>query len=244
MVTTARPPWRRIVETAEGDWAESTLLGRLGETDRTALLAAGTIREFPNGRRLIQQGATDDHAYLLLRGRVKVAARDHNGRSALLGIRLAGDLVGEMAALDRPAMHSVLRSADVTTCGPVVAKVIKSADLHALMRRKPEISLGVVRMVTSRLRWASERRVDVASRARARVARILYDVVQGYGSSKPTHWELGVPLIQSEIASLSGVSLRTVQKTLRDLHDDGVLIRKYGTIHVIDLDALRRIAEV
>ena len=228
----------------EGDWAKSTLLGGLGEVDRRALLATGTTTEYPGGKRLIEQGAEDDHAYLLVQGTVKVAARDPNGRSALLGIRLAGDLVGEMAALDgSPAQHAP-RSADVTTCGPVVARVIKAVELHALMRRKPEISLGVVRMVTSRLRWASERRVDVASRARARVARILHEVVRDYGSSRATHWELGVPLTQSEIASLSGVGLRTVQKSLRELASAGVLVRKYGTIHVTDLDALARIAEV
>lgn len=226
-------------------WPKSTLLGGLGETDRNALLSASTKIDCVDGKRLIEQGSTDDHAYLLVDGMVKVAACVHNGQSALLGIRIAGDLVGEMAALERTASRRTPRSADVTACGPVVARVIKSGDLHALMRRNPEVALGVLRMITRRFRWANERRLDFTSRvARARVARILYEVVRAYGNSKRTHWELGVPLIQSEIASLSGTSLSTVEKSLRELAAEGVLVRRYGDIHVTDLDALLRIAKV
>lgn len=170
----------------------------------------------------------------------KVALRDPNGRSALLGIRLAGDLVGEMGALDGPP-----RSADVTASGDTLVRVIQAAELRDLSRRKPEIALGITRMIAGRLRWANQRRLDYTARdSRARVARILYEVVRAYGSFRPTHWELGVELTQAEIASLAATSLRTMEKELHRLQNDGVLVRRYRRIHVINLDRLKRIAEV
>ena len=204
------------------------------------LLAVGTEVSFRDGKRLIVQGSDDDHAYLLLHGMVKVALRDHNGRSALLGIRLAGDLVGEMGALDGPP-----RSADVTASGDILVRIIRAADLRELSRRKPEIALGITRMMAGRLRWANQRRLDFTARdSRARVARILYEVVRAYGSFRRTHWELGVELTQPEIASLAATGLRTMEKELRRLQDDGVLVRRYRDIHVVDLDRLQQIAEV
>ncbi|MDQ3790167.1 MAG: Crp/Fnr family transcriptional regulator [Actinomycetota bacterium] len=202
------------------------------------MLATGTKVEYESGRRLIEQGAADDHAYLLLDGMVKVSIRDGNGHTALLGIRMAGDVVGEMGALEGSS-----RSADVFTCGAVTARVMTAADLRSVSRRHPDVALGLVTMVGGRLRWANRRRLDASSRdSRTRVARVLYEVVRGYGTKKPTHWEIGVPLTQPEIASLAGVRQRTVEKELRALEAAGILIRKYRRIDVGDLDALLRIA--
>jgi len=224
----------------ERTWPGSTLLGSLGSADRSALLMAGTEVPFRDGKRLIVQGSADDHAYLLVRGMVKVALRDHNGRSALLGIRVAGDLVGEMGALD-----GTTRSADVTASGDVRLRVLRAAELRDLSLRKPEIALGISRMIAGRLRWANQRRLDFTARdPRARVARILYEVIRAYGSNRRTHWELGVELTQPEIASLAATSVRTMEKELRRLYDDGVLVRRYRGIHVVDLDTLQQIAEV
>jgi CRP/FNR family transcriptional regulator, cyclic AMP receptor protein len=187
---------------------------------------------------MIEQGTNNDHAYLLLDGTVKISAGDGNGHWALLGIRIAGDLVGEMGSLE-----GTTRSADVTACGPVTANVISSVDLRALTRQHPDIAIGIAMMIARRLRWANRRRLDFTARdPRARVAHALYEVVRGYGVKKPTHWEIKVPLTQREIASLAGTKLRTAEKELRALERDGVLIRKYRRIDVGDLDRLLRIA--
>lgn len=202
------------------------------------MLATGTKVEYESGRCLIGQGAADDHAYLLLAGMVKVSIRDDNGHTALLGIRMAGDVVGEMGALEGSP-----RSADVVACGAVTARVITAADLRSVSRRHPDVALGLVTMIGGRLRWANQRRLDFSSRdSRTRVARVLYEVVRGYGTKKPTHWEIGVPLTQPEIASLAGVRLRTAEKELRALEAAGILIRKYRRIHIGDLAGLLRIA--
>ena len=220
------------------EWSESTLLAGLSAVDRAALLDAGTKVHRADGYRMIEQGTDNDHAYLLLSGTVKISAGDGNGHSALLGIRIAGDLVGEMGSLE-----GTTRSADVTACGVVTAKVIRAAELRALTRQRPDIAVGIAMMIGRRLRWANRRRLDFTSRdPRARVAHVLYEVVRGYGVKRPTHWEIGVPLTQSEIASLAGTKLRTAEKELQTFEREGVLIRKYRRIDVGDLDRLRRIA--
>ena len=103
-----------------------TLMSRLEAqvADELLNLAAGKLYE--PGAVLIQQGAVSSHVYLLEpapRGAsacVEVSfATSENGIETLLGIRAAGDIVGEIGVLgQRP------RNATVTTCSPLIGHPI------------------------------------------------------------------------------------------------------------------------
>jgi CRP-like cAMP-binding protein len=205
---------------------------------RATLLSVGTEVERPADRPIIRQGDRLGHAYLLIDGLVKVTARDRNGKEALLGIRVGGDLVGEMAALDGSN-----RSADVIACGPLLARVIKREELIDLLTRHGDLAIEVAKMIIERLRWANRRRLDyTAHTPQTRVARVLIDVVDTYGRRNGSVWELGVPLTQAEIAQLAGSKLRTVESVLKRLAGDGIVRRQYRRIEVTDLSRLRAIA--
>src|SRR5262249_10005157 len=178
---------------------------------RAGVLPAGPEIEQPGGRAILRQGALERHAYLLLNGMVKVIAATVDGHEALLGIRVGGDLVGEMGALEGCA-----RSATVITCWPLVVRVIRHNELTDLMSRYPDIAIGITKMISARLRSANRRRVDfTAHNPRRRVCRVLAELVTDHGVRHGAHWALGVPLTQPELASLAGIKLRTVEKELR-----------------------------
>ncbi|PSL54487.1 hypothetical protein B0I31_1061, partial [Saccharothrix carnea] len=84
---------------ADSGWPGHSLLGRLRASTRGELLNIGTVVRYGPDREVIEQDAKDTHALLLLDGVVKVQTTDETGDTALLAIRVAGDLVGEMAAL-------------------------------------------------------------------------------------------------------------------------------------------------
>jgi CRP/FNR family cyclic AMP-dependent transcriptional regulator len=223
---------------ADRSWPPSTLLGRVPPALRGTLLSVGTEVERPADRPIIRQGDRLGHAYLLIDGLVKVTARDRNGKEALLGIRVGGDLVGEMAALD-----GSIRSADVIPCGPLLARVIKREELIDLLTRHGDLAIEVAKMIIERLRWANRRRLDyTAHTPETRVARVLTDVVDTYGRRTGSVWELGVPLTQAEIAQLAGSKLRTVESVLKGLAGEGIVRRQYRRIEVTDLSRLRAIA--
>lgn len=221
----------------EGHWPAATLLGGLAVPTRAALLSAGTEVRQTADRPIIRQGDPLGHAYLLIDGVVKVTLRDRNGKEALLGIRVGGDLVGEMSALEGSE-----RSADVVPCGPLVARVIQRETLLDLMTRHGDLAVEVAKMISQRLRWAARRNLEFAAQVpRIRVARVLAEVVDTYGRRNGTVWELGVPLTQAEIAQLVGVKLRTMEKELQRLEAERVLRRQYRGLEVVDLGRLRSI---
>jgi CRP/FNR family cyclic AMP-dependent transcriptional regulator len=223
---------------ADRNWPPATLLGRVSPLVRAALLSAGTEVRRRAERPIIHQGEAQGQVYLLLQGVVKVVVREQNGKEALLGIRVGGDLVGEMAALEE-----LSRSADVVPCCPLVARVIQREQLLDLMNRHAELAVEVAKMISQRLRWANRRRLDfTAHDPRTRMARIVTELLAEHGRRRGEVWELGIPLTQAELAQLAGVKLRTAEKELRLLESERVLQRQYRGIEVTDIDRLRSIA--
>ncbi|GAA0221624.1 hypothetical protein GCM10010492_19670 [Saccharothrix mutabilis subsp. mutabilis] len=222
-------------------WPAASLLGRLRDHTRQELLTVGTVVRYAGERELIEQDARDSHAYLLLDGMVKVQVTDEAGDTAVLAVRVAGDLVGEMAALDHKP-----RSATVVTCGDVVAKLITSAELTAFMHRHNDMFVELIGVIDDQLRWANQRRRDFLSHSAAeRVARVLAELVGSYGREERGGWTLGIPLTKVELASIAGMKPRTAEKAFSDLRKAGVVISHYRRdVLVPDLDHLRRFARM
>ncbi len=221
------------------DWPEGSLLGSLNRHARDQLLRLGTLVQYPGPSRiLIRQGEQSRFVFVILDGVVKVTGQANGGRDALLAIRMGGDIVGEFAALDAGP-----RSATVTTCGALVARIIKSGDFLECLRRDPDISHAVNRSIVAKTRTSNARRLDFSScDVPTRLARVLYEIAVTYGSRAGNRAVIRWPLTQPELASLAGGAEPTVHRALRELREGGVVSTGYRTITVLDIDKLHRIA--
>lgn len=211
----------------------------LAERPRGRLLQLGSLVQYPGpGRILIREGDYSRFVLIVLDGVVKVTGYVYGGRDALLAIRMAGDVVGEFAALDeRP------RSASVTSCGAVVARLVKASEFIEGLRRDPDISQAVSRSVVAKVRAANTRRVDFSGcDMPTRLMRVLYEIAVTYGTRNGNQSLIRWPLTQPELASLAGGAEPTVHRVLRDLREDGVVSTGYRAIAVLDLARLHRLA--
>lgn len=182
----------------------------------------------------------DRHALLLLSGFAKVTATVENGQSSLLAVRVAGDTVGEMAALD-----GAPRSATVTACGPLTARVIPVGVLREALIRRPELSIALTGIVADRLRWANRRRLDFSGYpAKVRLARLLVELATAYGRAEDGAVAIGCQLTQPELAALIGTAETTIHKGLRELREEGLLGTGYRITIVQDLRRLRELADL
>jgi CRP-like cAMP-binding protein len=222
----------------ETRWSAATLLGRLSERPRRALLELGTSVRFDSGRTILREGEPGHFAYLLLHGCVKVRGNEAEWEP-LLAIRIGGDLIGEMAMLSRKP-----RSASVLTCAETSARAIPAEELRGFLLRCPEVTLEIASILSERLRWANERRVHVAALdPRGRISRLLLTLAGNYGRPVGDGWDLGAPLTQAEIASLAGIRLPTAEKALRGFAEAGLIKLGYRSTVVLDLDALQAITQ-
>ena len=103
--------------------------------------------EFRPAQLVFKEGDQGDAMYLIVDGQVKV----HSGEQvfAQLGMK---QCFGEMAILDAEP-----RSASITALSELTLLRIQREDFHEILAEKPEISLGIIQVLTSRLREANRR---------------------------------------------------------------------------------------
>jgi CRP/FNR family transcriptional regulator, cyclic AMP receptor protein len=107
-----------------------------------------------------------------------VSAAGHN---VTLAVRPAGDMVGELAALDGRQ-----RSATVTAATRTSVRSIGHAEFTAHLATRPAVSAAVQRSVVAELRQATRFRSDTnGSSVLARLARVLDHLGDRYGRPSP-----------------------------------------------------------
>jgi CRP/FNR family cyclic AMP-dependent transcriptional regulator len=216
------------------------LLGVLSEAARNRLLQRGILVRYPGPRKILfREDDESKYVALILRGVVKITANGPDGGpDVLLAIRMGGEAVGEFGAIDE-----LPRSATVTTCGTVTARVIKSGDFVDCIRHDPDISYAVSKAIAAKMRVATARRVDFSgSNVSTRIARVLLQLAELYGDNGGNQASLKAPLTQSEVASLAAASEPAVQRVLRDLRERGIVSTGYRSIAITDLNRLRKMA--
>ncbi|WP_214107479.1 Crp/Fnr family transcriptional regulator [Acrocarpospora catenulata] len=199
-------------------------MDRLSPEERTELLALAPSSPRRASEPLIYQGDRERSEVYLLRSIpgqrltacVKVTAYLESGGAALLGIRISGDVVGELAALRRQP-----RAAVVTTCSPMLVHAIRAQVFTDFLDRHPAAWNAVARMIADRLDWANRRRTDFAQfSVPERVAKVLVEIAGRYGSDRADgRRELGVDLTHEEIANLVGAKKDAVFKAIRRFKD-------------------------
>jgi CRP-like cAMP-binding protein len=102
---------------------------------------------FTSGDQVFSEGEPGDALYLVVEGSVRVHQGDR--QLAQLGPR---DVFGEMAVLD-----SEPRSATVTAVKDSVLLKIARDDFRDILQERPEIGMGVLKVLSRRLRDASRR---------------------------------------------------------------------------------------
>jgi CRP/FNR family cyclic AMP-dependent transcriptional regulator len=223
-------------------WPAGTLMARLDQDARQALLGLRPAQSCEPGIVLIRQGDLDHTDVYLIRSTrlstpacAKVTASLDNGSETVLGIRLSGDIVGELAVL-----RHAPRSATVATCTRALIHKIPADVFMGFLSRHPHAWEAVSRMIADQLDWANRRRLDIAGRSvPARLARVLVELVDLHGYPTPEGHDIGVSLSQAELGRLICAGEDAVGKAMRTLRNAGLARGHYRRVTILDLAGLR-----
>ncbi|HEY3479812.1 MAG TPA: Crp/Fnr family transcriptional regulator [Streptomyces sp.] len=222
-------------------WARTSFLAGLDEAVLAALVEGARPERFDRDDVLMTQGDVGSDVFLLLTSYVKVTTLLPNGSRALLAVRVGGDLVGELAALD----HG-LRTATVIACGvePVDTLRIDTATFLRALSSSPGAMLRLSESVARKLRSATQRRIGhQQGQATVRLARVLVEMADDYGASTyRDNVVIGVDVTRLEWGSLIGVSKRTVERAIAALRKDGLIGSGMKRITIHDMEGLRALA--
>jgi CRP/FNR family transcriptional regulator, cyclic AMP receptor protein len=207
------------------------------------LLALAPPRTYEADETLVRQGEGSTNVYLLRDGVdasfacVKVTASLSNGAETLLGIRIIGDIVGELATL-----RELQRTATVTTCTPIVVHPIPQRAFQSFLDRRPDVWQAVCRMVAGRLDWANRRRLDFAGYdVPVRLARVVLELREQLDQNG---YQVGVQLTQPELGRLIGAKQDAVGVAIRRLTALGLIEWHYRRVTILDLNGLQQFGDL
>ena len=204
---------------------------RLDQRQFTALCALGTRRRYRTGAVLFREGEGSDHVVVVCGGVVKIFSTADSGYETVLAIRTAGDILGELAVLDR---HP--RSASVLALSDGEGVWIGGDTFRDYLRSEPDLALALLTGVVGRLRESDRRRLEFgAYDVTSRVARLLLELAERHPPSSPG----SVTLSQQEIAGAVGASREAVARSLRLLRDQRAIATHRMRITVLRPELLR-----
>lgn len=192
------------------------------------LCQQGNERTYAPGQPIFVRGAPAATVLLLTAGRVEVGFAIREGDYRLLALRGTGDVIGELAS-----DAGGIRTADVVALDECAA-IELSADTFERLLAHDGSDRQVRRYVTAKLLHSSQAMVDMSALAPLpRIARLLLQLAELADPGR----DCGViPLSQTKIGYLLGLSRSRVSLLVNRLCDEGVLrIKPALTVEHFDL---------
>jgi CRP/FNR family transcriptional regulator, cyclic AMP receptor protein len=211
--------------------------GGLPDDLQERLLQSAGLRSLAVGQRLFSRGDPPLGLYAVLDGGIRVSGSSPSGREALLTLIEAPSWFGEISVFDgQPRTHdAVAESESLILHVPQVA-------LDGILAAQPRYWRDLGLLVTSKLRLAFIAMEDMALLPiSVRLARRLALMAEGYGERE--HRRRTVEVSQEQLAMMLSTSRQTANHLLKELEARGLIRLSYGTIEILDLDGLRRVAE-
>ena len=218
---------------AQGFWA------LLSDDERAVLSDLGLTSVFPPGATMCVEGDPATHVFVLVDGRVKILSVTSDGHELVLALRGHGDMVGELAG-----ETTGYRTATVQAIGTVHALIVGFEKFSSFLDSNPGADHAYRRMFAQR--WsdtASLLRSRSVTNGAQRLARLLLDLAARHGIQTDRGVHVTMPLSQEELASLAGTSRATVTRALSNWRQRGFIRTGQRGLTIIDLGALRRIAD-
>jgi CRP-like cAMP-binding protein len=204
----------------------------MGEPLWSALRALAPQRVRPARSVLLRQGDPGTHVILLDSGSTLVTLTGTTGERALLAVRGAGELLGELAVLDRQP-----RTASVIAAETCFVHIIPASDFLAFVDEHG-LMTALLKHAIARVREAEAVRLEMATAPVAvRLASALDRLLQAASSAGS---EYIVRLTQAELSQMIGASRNAVGTALRPWREKGWLATEAaGGVVVRDIASIR-----
>jgi CRP/FNR family transcriptional regulator, cyclic AMP receptor protein len=221
-----------MVEGPDSFWA------KLGPAERRTVEALAVRKVFNPGEFLFREGDRSRNVVMVRSGHVRVLASRPDFREVIIAIRSAGDVLGELAALDDGPRSATLQALDT-----VEVLTIPGARFATLCQTEPRLSWALLSVVVDKMRDTALQRIEFGGGSVIhRVAALLLELAVRYGRSTDSGIEITALATQQELASTAATSRESMSRVLRELRGRGVISTGRRRMVIHRMAELRRIA--
>lgn len=186
------------------------LFGALSKPILEKLASSIRISRLDAGQVLFSEGDTANGCYCIVSGALKISLFSADGDETLLHVMGKGDILGEMALVDR-----LPRSATVIALKETEVGLISTQDFERLADANTEIYRHLLCVLSARLRSSNDQKASQAKPLNARIAKVLLQLSEGFGEKLPD----GRILIrqkfsQAQLGQMAGCARENVNRQL------------------------------
>jgi CRP/FNR family transcriptional regulator, cyclic AMP receptor protein len=195
---------------------------------------------YPKGALLFVEKQESRGVYVLCQGEVKLSISSADGKTLIMRIARAGELLGLMAA-----MAELPYEVTAETSHPCQVAFVRRDDFLRFLAKHPEASQHVVRQMSSQYRGACEQlhTIGLSTSAQEKLARLLLSWTDGIHQTKEGT-RIKLPLTHEEIAEFIGTTRETVTRTLSDFKERHLVTIQGSTLMIPNRAALENFAHI
>ena len=192
-----------------------------------------SIVAFGTDETVYHPGDISINAFTLRRGLVKLVKTLPNGRTQIVRVLREGDLFGFDGFAGETYNHTAIPLTEIEVCR------LPLSELLELKKQNPEIENTMMKRWIQHLREAEDMMLELgAKKAAERLASFL---IRWCENSAPNGFT-PLPLSRGEIGELLGLTIETVSRFLSDWKRQNVINEQRGSIQIVDVDKLRKLA--
>ncbi|MEF2551344.1 Crp/Fnr family transcriptional regulator [Aurantimonas sp. A2-1-M11] len=196
------------------------------------------VREYGRNETISHEGDRVEHCLLVLEGYVARFQDTRDGRRQILSFYVPGD-IPDLQTLHLPTMdHSVASITPATLAKIPHAAILDLCDRNriaaAALWRETLIDASISRT------WV---RCVGRLPAHARIAHILCELYTRLDAVGLAEDPIRMPITQEQFADAMGLSIVQVNRTLRDLREEGLITVQKREMIVHDLTRLQKVAQ-
>ncbi len=207
------------------------IFAHIGEQGKKQIFGLLETNKTKNKKFLWKQGDVANYLVILLEGKVLSFYESETGRSGATGVWSSGDAVGlGDFGNHRIRQHSPYCFEDATYL------VLPFDMLTELSQKIPELSVALLRALSTRLRWFAQFSASLETEpAHQRICSTLMMFANRFGENTSRGVRFDIALSDEKLAALTGVSRQFLNSELSALTKSGLIERTGKSFFIANL---------
>ncbi|MBZ5533149.1 MAG: Crp/Fnr family transcriptional regulator [Acidobacteriia bacterium] len=200
--------------------------------------ALGTEVDFSRGDALFVEGQPSQCVYIVLSGRVKLSVTSRDGKTMIVRIAEAGDVLGLSAAMNAADYEVSAQAFEFCRI-----KAVRAQDFIEFLKKYPDAAMIATQCILReyKMMFKDVCRLGLPTTVAGRLANLLLDWVHTRPQPGQTS-RVTMTLTQEEIAGMTATSRETVSRVLQQFQRDKLISIKGVSLTVLQPAALEQLA--
>ncbi|WP_018665200.1 Crp/Fnr family transcriptional regulator [Heyndrickxia acidiproducens] len=208
----------------------------LGAEELAMIAGAAIEKHVKKGSHIFYQGDPQKAVYFIRKGEVKIYRNDLNGKEQIITLLREGDMfphVGFFRKIRYPANSLAIEETDLLA--------VRISDFEKVLLENPHLAMTLYRVMSDEILDLQDRlEAQILNSAYEQVIKLFLRLARSHGTAAD---EAGfilvkVPLNNTDLASMIGVTRETISRTIHRLKQKNLIIPQEKGTYLIHLEQL------